>query len=114
MNTYKIPLPAGPLWNNHEAQQKAPIIAAAHQGHWTGAWSTVIPAKMSLIEIERPIQQHGTREFLTEVPAGFIENEQHAQIIGPLLAISYGATFTGQWRTLAQLEMSVIQIRYQY
>lgn len=114
MTTYKIPLPAGPLWNNHEAQQKAPIIAAAHQGHWTGAWSTVVPAKMSLIEIERPIQQQGTREFLTEVPAGYIANEQEAQVIGPLLAISYGATFTGQWRTLIDQEMSVIQIRYHY
>jgi hypothetical protein len=114
MNTYKIPLPAGPLWNHQEAREKAPLIAAAHQGQWTGAWSTVIPAKMSLIEIERPVEQKGRRQFLTEVPAGYLASEQQAQTIGPLLAISYGATFTGNWRTLAEEEMSVIEIRYIY
>jgi hypothetical protein len=34
--------------------------------------------------------------------------------IGPAIAASYGATFTGDWRTIAGSEMSTIDIEYSF
>lgn len=30
MATFKVNIPAGPLWNDEDAKEKAPKIAAAH------------------------------------------------------------------------------------
>ncbi|MBK9042785.1 MAG: lectin MVL, partial [Saprospiraceae bacterium] len=36
MSTFKVNIPAGPLWSNDEAQKIGPAIAAAHLGKFTG------------------------------------------------------------------------------
>ncbi|MEM9685341.1 MAG: mannan-binding lectin [Bacteroidota bacterium] len=52
MAKFKVNIPAGPLWNNEDAKEKAPKVAAAHQGKWTGQWNTVVESEMSVIEIK--------------------------------------------------------------
>lgn len=43
-----VDVPAGPIWNNDDAQIKCPVAAAAAGGTWNGQWVTTIPGKMSV------------------------------------------------------------------
>lgn len=114
MSTFKVNIPAGPLWNDEDAKAKAPLIAAAHQGKWTGQWSTVVPSEMSVIEVELQVKNTGTNSFTTNVLAGPIWSNDQAQEIGAAIAASYGAEFTGQWKTIVDGKMSVIEIKYNF
>jgi hypothetical protein len=114
MATYKVNIPAGPLWSNDEAQKLGPRIAAAHQGKFTGQWTTVVPSQMSVIEVELPVTPAGAHEYVTTVLAGPLWSNDEAQKIAPNIAASYGAEFTGQWRTIVEGVMSVIEIRYKF
>jgi len=114
MATFKVNLPAGPLWNQKDAENKAPKIAAAHQGKWTGEWQTVAMSEMSVVEVELHIEHTGTHDFITYVPAGLLESEEEAQKIGPAIATSYGAKFTGKWKTIVGGLMSIIEIKYRF
>ncbi len=114
MSTFKVLIPAGPLWSNEDANEKAPKIAAAHQGKWTGVWRTVVESKMSVIEVELPCEYSGSYSYKTTVLAGPLWSNDEAQKVGPSIAASYGAKFTGQWRTITEGVMSVIEIEYTY
>ncbi|MCE3252700.1 MAG: lectin [Cellvibrio sp.] len=114
MATFKVNIPAGPIWNQKDAEEKAPVIAAAHQGKWTGQWNTVVESEMSVIEVELNVKNAGSNEFKTTVLAGPIWSNDEAQKIGAALAASYGATFTGEWNTIVPGVMSVIQIKYSF
>lgn len=114
MAKFKVNIPAGPIWNNDDAKEKAPKIAAAHQGTWTGQWVTVVPNQMSVVEVELDAEPQGTHTFKTDVIAGPLWSNDEAQKIGPVIAASYGAKFTGQWRTIVEGQMSVIQIEYTF
>ena len=111
---YKVNVPAGPIWDQADAEVKAPLVAAAHQGTWTGQWSTVVPGEMSVVEVELPAGQTGSNSFMTDVLAGPLWSNEEAQKIGPTIAASYGGTFTGQWRTITEGLMSVIQVKFAY
>ncbi|NJL74959.1 MAG: lectin MVL [Saprospiraceae bacterium] len=114
MLKFKVNIPAGPLWSNDEAQQIGPRIAAAHQGQFTGQWTTVVDREMSVIEIEFPVHKNGHHEFRTNVLAGPLWSDAEAQQLGPKIAASYGAEFTGQWTTIVEGVMSVIEIKYTF
>ena len=114
MSTFKISLPAGPLWNNEEAQAIGPRIAAAHGSKFTGQWNTVVESEMSVVQVEMPVNRAGSHEFVTNVLAGPIWSNEEAQKIGPNIAASYGGTFTGEWRTITEGVMSVIQVKFNY
>lgn len=114
MSTFKVNIPAGPLWSNDEAQKAGPIIAAAHQGKFTGQWTTVVEGEMSVVEVELNTSNAGSNEFKTNVLAGPIWSNDEAQEVGKYIAASYGAEFTGQWTTITEGVMSVIEIRYKY
>ncbi|MFK8161891.1 MAG: mannan-binding lectin [Lewinella sp.] len=114
MSTFKVNIPAGPLWNNEDAKTKAPKVAAAHQGKWTGQWNTVVPNEMSVIEVELHTAVAGKNEFKTMVLAGPLWSNDEAQAVGPNIAASYGAEFTGEWKTIVEGEMSVIEILYKF
>ena len=114
MATYKVNIPAGPLWSNEEAQQIGPKIAAAHQGKFTGQWNTVVPSQMSVVEVELPVKETGKNEYKTNVLAGPLWSNDEAQKIGSNIAASYGAEFTGQWNTIVEGVMSVIEIKYTF
>jgi len=114
MSTFKINIPAGPIWSNDEAQQLGPRIAAAHQGKFTGQWSTVVESQMSVVEVELQVANTGNNEYKTNVLAGPLWSNDEAQKLGPAIAASYGAEFTGQWSTIVEGVMSVIEIKYTF
>lgn len=91
MATYKVDIPAGPIWDNNHAQEVGPRIAAAHQGTFTGQWKTVIPNEMSVVEVELTTGNMGGNEFTTNVLAGPLWSNDEAQQLGPQIAASYGA-----------------------
>ena len=114
MATFKVNIPAGPLWNDEDAKEKAPKVAAAHQGKWTGQWSTVVPSQMSVIEVELNVTNSGSNSYKTNVLAGPLWSNDEAQKVGSAIAASYGAEFTGQWSTIVEGVMSVIEIKYTF
>ena len=114
MATFKVNIPAGPIWNQDDANIKAPKIAAAHQGKWTGQWNTVVGSEMSVVEVELNVKNTGKNEYKTNVLAGPLWSNDEAQQIGPVIAASYGAQFTGQWTTIVEGVMSVIEIKYTF
>ena len=114
MSTYKIDVPAGPIWSQDEAPAKANAIAAAHRGKWTGQWNTVVEGEMSVVELELPVTKSGSNEFKTDVLAGPLWSNDEAQKIGSVIAASYGAEFTGQCKTIVEGVMSVIEIKYTF
>ena len=114
MSTFKIDIPAGPLFSNDEAQAVGPKIAAAHQGKFTGAWTTVVPGEMSVVNVELPVKPTGSHTYKTTVLAGPLWSNDEAQKLGPMIAASYGAKFTGQWNTIVESVMSVIEIEYTF
>ena len=114
MTTFNISIPAGPLWNNEEAQELGPCIAAAHDSKFTGQWNTVVQGQMSVVEVEMPVEECGEHEFVTNLLAGPLWSDEEAQKIGPNIAASYGGTFTGEWSTITEGVMSVIQVKFKY
>jgi len=114
MATYKVWIPAGPLWNNDDAKEKAPKVAAAHQGTWTGEWKTVVPSEMSVVEVELQVKNTGKYNYTTWVLAGPLWSNDEAQKVGSAIAASYGAEFTGQWKTIQESVMSIIEIKYTF
>jgi Mannan-binding protein len=44
---------AGPIWNQHDAQRKCPIMCkTSNKAHWTGQWRTIIPGQMSICQCQ--------------------------------------------------------------
>src|ERR1700756_3731486 len=93
MATFKVDIPAGPLWSNEEAQELGPSIARAHFGTFTGQWTTVIPNEMSVVQVEFQVPQTGPTEYTMDVPAGPIWSNDDAKKRLPSICASYG----GQW-----------------
>jgi hypothetical protein len=114
MATFKVNIPAGPIFSDAEAQKTGPIIAAAHQGKFTGQWNTVVENEMSVVEVELNVKNTGSNEYKTNVIAGPLWSNDEAQKVGPAIAASYGAEFTGQWTTIVEGVMSVIEIKYTF
>jgi len=69
---------------------------------------------MSVVGVELNVPNTGANQFVTDVLGGPIGSNAEAQAIGNNLAASYGAEFTGQWRTIVTGVMSVIQIKYTF
>lgn len=114
MPTYKVNIPAGPLFSNNEAQETGAKVAAAHQGTFTGHWTTLVQSEMSVVEVELNTNNSGPNEYKTNVPAGPLLSNDDAQKYGPAIAAYYGAEFTGRWSTIVEGTMSVIEIRYRF
>lgn len=106
-STFKVNVPAGPLWSNTQAQQLGPLIAAAHFGRFTGQWTTVVEGKMSVVEVEYTVPGAGTTEYTMDVPAGPIWNNDDAKAKCPAICASYGGTWNGQWTTVVAGKLSV-------
>lgn len=112
MANFTITIPVGPIWNNDDAKTKCPIACAAHLGTWNGQWTTVIENEMSVCECVVSYPPAGSQSFKTNVPAGPIWSNEDAQTKGPIVAASYGGTWTGQWTTVLQGVMSVIEVEF--
>jgi hypothetical protein len=48
--------------------------------------------------------------FTVDIPAGPLEDNDQAQQLGPAIAAAHFGTFTGQWTTVVEGEMSVVQV----
>jgi len=105
--TFKVNIPAGPLWNNDQAQKVGPIIAAAHFGRFTGQWVTVIPSVMSVVEVEFTVPAAAGTAYTMDVPAGPLWSNDDAKAKCPAICASYGGTWNGQWTTVVQGKLSV-------
>lgn len=114
MSTFTVDIPAGPLWNDADAKAKAPKIAAAHRGKWNNQWTTVVNGEMSVIGVELNTTNTGKNSFKTDVLAGPLWSDADAKEFGPAIAASYGGTFTGQWKTIVEGVMSVIQVEFKF
>lgn len=114
MSKFKVNIPAGPLWNNDDTKEKAPKVAAAHLGKWTGNWNTVVESEMSVVEVELNTKPSGSNEFKTLVLAGPLWSNDEAQKVGPAIAASYGGEFTGSWKTIVEGVMSVIEVKFRF
>lgn len=99
---------AGPIWNQADAQTKCPRVAADARGRWTGQWRTTQAGRMSVCEVELAPQAAAVKG--RDVEAGPIWNQADAQIKCPVAAYAVRGTWTGQWRTVAQGQMSVCEI----
>ena len=114
MSTFKVYIPAGPIYSNDDAQIIGPIIATAHQGTFTGEWKTVVENEMSVVEVELQTKNTGANEYKTYVLAGPLYSNDDAQQVAPYIAASYGAEFTGEWKTIVDGTMSIIEIKYTF
>lgn len=115
MKTFKITLPAGPLWSDEDAKKKAPFICAAHGGKFTGVWRTVLPSEMSVIECEIPYPMNGGDvKFTMDVPAGPIWNNDDAKLKCEAICASYGGKWNGQWTTIIPGQMSVCGCEFSF
>jgi hypothetical protein len=114
MATFKIDIPAGPLWNNNEAQNLGPAIAAAHFGRFTGQWNTVVPSEMSVVQVELPAQPTGETEYTMDVPAGPLWSNDYAKEKCPSICASYGGTWNGQWTTVIAGKLSVASCTFRF
>ena len=79
MSTFKVNIPAGPIWDQTDAPAKAHAVAAAHQSKWTGEWHTVVPSEMSVVEVELNVKNSGPHEYKTNVLAGPLWSNDEAQ-----------------------------------
>ena len=107
MSNFKISLMAGPLWSNDEAQELGPRIAAAHLCTFTGNWKTIVANEMSIIQVEMSTQNTGSTEYVMDVLAGPIWNNEDANKVCPAICRSYGGEWNGQWKTVVEGKMSV-------
>lgn len=114
MATFKVNIPAGPLWNNEEAQRLGSSIAAAHLGRFTGQWTTVVPNQMSVVEVELPAEPTGNTEYTMDVLAGPLWSDEDAKEKCPSICASHGGTWNGQWRTVIDGKMSVAGCTFRF
>lgn len=49
---FTLSVPAGPIWDDEDAKQKAPVVAASYNATWTGEWNTNVAGEMSVIEVK--------------------------------------------------------------
>jgi hypothetical protein len=47
-SSFTIDVPAGPIFNDEDAQTKAPTACASYGGVWNRQWKTVVEGKMSV------------------------------------------------------------------
>lgn len=114
MDTFKIMVAAGPLWNNDDAQKKGPFICAAHGGRFTGVWRTVIEGKMSVVECEIVYPTANNVKFKLDVPAGPIWNNEDAKWKCEAICASYNGKWTGKWHTIVEGAMSVCECEFNW
>jgi hypothetical protein len=115
MAKFTIDIPAGPIWDQKDAEKKCPIVCAAHLGKWNGQWKTVVEGEMSVCGCEYETKPQGTTEILVDVIAGPIwNNDTDAKEKGPIVCASYGGEWTGVWHTPKETwgKLSVCQCKF--
>lgn len=99
---------AGPIWNQADAEDKCPRVAAAANGRWTGQWRTLSTGGTSVCQVARP--QPPSASDARRVEAGPIWNQDDAGKKCPVAAAAVHGRWTGQWVTTEQGRMSVCEV----
>ena len=98
-------VPAGPIWNQADAETKCARLATQLGGKWTGQWKTTVPGEISVCGIKDETSTRARR-----VNAGPIWNQADAELKCPVVAYAVNGSWTGQWVTTEQGRMSVCEI----
>jgi ribosome modulation factor len=96
---------AGPIWNQADAEEKCPVVAAAVRGRWAGQWVTTVQGEMStcgIVDMPPPRPR--------PVDAGPIWSQADAEKKCPVAAFAVHGRWTGQWSTTRQGRMSVCEV----
>jgi hypothetical protein len=56
-------------------------------------------------------EESATSTFTVNIPAGPLWSNAQAQQLGPAIAAAHFGTFTGQWSTIIESQMSVVQVQ---
>ncbi len=107
---------AGPIWDDKQAAQKCPVVAANNQSKWTGNWTKTGPGHVSVCEIStatvaaaqpkpaatlRPVQANTGSGKRREVSVGGIWDQAQAVKKCPLAATNNKGRWTGKWRKIS-------------
>lgn len=95
---------AGPIWNNADAKAKCPRVCSGLGANWNGQWHTTRQGEMSVCACEKSSPDR-------DIEAGPIWNNADAQNKCPGLCFGHGLSWSGQWRTTVQGQMSVCECR---
>ena len=100
---------AGPIWNNADAQSKCPSVCGGLGANWNGQWHTTRQGEMSVCSCEKG--SSGSTSSGKAIEAGPIWNNADAQNKCPGICFGNGLSWSGQWKTTIQGQMSVCECR---
>jgi hypothetical protein len=107
-------IPAGPIWDQKDAEKKCPIVCAAHLGKWNGQWKTVVEGEMSVCGCEYETKPQGTTEILIDIIGPIWNNDTNAKEKARLCALPTAASGPGNGiprRNLGKTERLPVQIQ---
>ncbi len=117
-NTRTRNVAAGPIWDDRQAEDKCPVIAANNKAKWTGNWTKTGPGNTSVCEIsvvvptnttQAPVNQFNS-PTTREVAAGGIWDQTQANRKCPVIAANNKAKWTGRWRKINAKNDAVCEI----
>lgn len=131
-NTREVP--AGPIWDQAQANKKCPLIAAQSGSRWTNKWrklnySThqsvceVTSAAAPTVQSQTVVTTQTTYVNLNPTPApaaanvrevfaGPIWDDNQAKTKCPVIASNNNGTWTGQWRKTGPDHASLCEVRF--
>ena len=115
MSTFKVNIPAGPIWDQKDVEDKSAPSSGSTPGVMDGTVEHCRPRRDECcVEVELQVKNTGSDCFKTNVLAGPLWSNDEAQKVGETLAASYGGTFTGEWHTIVEGKMSVIEVEFKF
>ncbi len=107
VTVHAVDFPAGPIWNNDDAQRKCQNVCRDNNGRWTGQWHTIQGTASSVCDCEVPTQRGGQPAGSPWAEAGPLWSQFDAQRKCPDVCRSTGRTWDGNWKTTEPGRMSV-------
>lgn len=92
-------VPAGPIWNQADANTKCPGVCQKDNMSWNGQWTTTVPGQMSVCGCASCASK--------DVNAGPIWNQANANAQCPTVCQNDQLAWNGQWTTTVPGQMSV-------
>lgn len=104
-----VETPAGPIWNNMDAQNKCPDVCRRNgNASWNGNWRTLPGTATSVCDCDAPAGGRGRNDGAQWADAGPLWNQMDAQNKCPdVCRRSGGRTWDGNWKTTEPGRMSV-------
>ncbi len=104
-----VEMPAGPIWNNMDAQNKCPDVCRQNgNARWNGNWRTLPGTATSVCDCDVPAGGRAPAGSSQWADAGPLWNQMDAQNKCPAVCRSSGGrTWDGNWKTTEPGRMSV-------